>query len=90
MTQAHEVLASMAAVATGAVLGLAAIVALMRARGQRLPGRATAPGLVPQAYRYCPAEQRTRAATPHPDGTATCADCGTHIPAADTTKGGHL
>lgn len=44
---------------------------------------APSPGLVPAAFRYCPAELRTRAAVPHPDGTATCDGCGTHIPAGD-------
>lgn len=88
MTQAHEVLASGAAVAAaGVALGLAGIAALMLARGQR-PGRAAATtpdaGLVPQAYRYCPTEQRTRAAVLHPDGSATCGDCGAHIPAGES------
>jgi hypothetical protein len=41
-----------------------------------------AAGLVPTAFRYCPAELRVCAAVPHRDGSATCS-CGTHIPAGD-------
>lgn len=38
-------------------------------------------GSVPTGFRYCPDEHRTRAAIEHPDGSATCGNCGTHIPA---------
>jgi hypothetical protein len=43
---------------------------------------APAAGPVPTAFRYCPAELRTRAVVPHADGTATCS-CGTNIPRPD-------
>lgn len=41
-----------------------------------------APGLVPTGWRYCPGELRQRAAVLHPDGSATCCDCGATIPPA--------
>lgn len=39
-------------------------------------------GLVPTGWRYCPGELRQRAAVLHPDGSATCCDCGATIPPA--------
>lgn len=68
----------------GGSLGLGGVGVVLAAWAWALHERhaETAPaGLVPTAWRYCPAEMRTRAAVQHADGSATCADCGTHIPA---------
>lgn len=82
-----DVLTATVTALAGLAVGLCAVGALMLARGHR-PGRTPAPepapGPVPQGYRYCPAEQRTRAAVLHPDGTAHCGDCGVLIPAGDS------
>lgn len=65
----------------------AAAICLLIARMFLRPGRpATAPAplqVLVLGYRYCPAELRTRAAIQHGDGTATCCDCRTHIPATN-------
>lgn len=66
----------------GASLGLGGAVVAVLIRLWPAPHTAPAHGPVPAAFRYCPAELRTRAAVPHPDGSATCTDCGTHIPEA--------
>jgi hypothetical protein len=70
-----------------AVLGLGGAVVAVLIRLWPAPRTAPtipAPGPVPAAFRYCPAELRTRAAVPHRDGSATCSGCGTHIPAGDS------
>lgn len=69
----------------GASLGLGgpALVLACRVWPWSRTGPADAcPGPVPTAYRYCPAELRTRAVVPHADGTATCS-CGAHIPTTE-------
>jgi hypothetical protein len=76
-----------------AALGLLVLIGLGMVVG-RLLRRATAPrgphthlpGVFVMGYRYCPTEQRTRAAVIRQDGTAACADCGTHIPAPEVTR----
>lgn len=69
----------------GAALGLAGTVLAVLSRC--LPRAARpAPGPLPvlvMEYRYCPDECRVRAVVTHPDGTATCGDCHTHIPATE-------
>ncbi|SEO82961.1 hypothetical protein [Actinacidiphila rubida] len=90
MTQTHDMLAATVAAAAGLAVGLGSVLAMKFARGDR-PGqtdeRPHAP--VVQAYRYCPDEQRTRAAVLHSDGSAHCSDCNAHIPSTDPVKGGH-
>jgi hypothetical protein len=57
-------------------------VAAVRWAVTRRPAAAPAgPGVVPTGYRLCPFELRMRAAVIHADGSATCTDCNTHIPA---------
>lgn len=63
-------------------LGGPALVLVCRVWPWSHTGASDPAGPVPTAFRYCPAELRTRAVVPHPDGTATCS-CGTHIPAQE-------
>lgn len=63
----------------GAV-GVLAVTTVTLCWPRRTPEPAPLPVLV-LGYRYCPDEQRTRAAVQHADGTATCGDCHAHIPA---------
>jgi len=69
--------------AIGAVLGIGG--AVLGIASRYWPRPRTDHALIPASvvtvtYRYCPAEQRTRAAIQHADGTAQCAGCHTHIP----------
>jgi len=69
-------------------LGMAAVVVgrmLRRATAPRGP-HAHVPGVLATGFRYCPQEQRTRAAVIRADGTACCLDCGAHIPAPEVTR----
>jgi len=63
------------------VLAVAGAAVGMAWRGPR-PRPAVPAGVVATAFRLCPDEHRVRAAIQHADGTAACADCGAHIPAA--------
>lgn len=72
----------------GAAFGLGGVAVLISIRilprPRTEPAAAPPPfGVVPTAWRFCPHELRQRAATVHPDGSATCADCQTHIPGGD-------
>jgi hypothetical protein len=90
MTQATEVAIATDAAIAG--LGLLVLIGLGKVVGRMLR-HATAPrgphthlpGVLVMGYRYCPTEQRTRAAVIRADRTAQCLDCGTHIPAPEVT-----
>ncbi|WP_202236977.1 hypothetical protein [Actinacidiphila reveromycinica] len=71
-----------ALVAVICVIGaLAFLAAAVATNGRRVE---TPTGPAPTAFRYCPDEQRTRAALLHPDGTAHCGGCGCLLdPAGD-------
>lgn len=64
-----------------AIIAIASAAVGRAVRGPR-PRPAAPAGAVATGFRYCTREFRTRAAIEHPDGSATCADCGTHIPTA--------
>jgi hypothetical protein len=65
--------------AVGGPLAALAVAWVVRQRPAAQPESA---GVMPTGFRYCPTEHRTRAAIEHPDGSARCSDCGTHIPPA--------
>jgi hypothetical protein len=70
----------------GTACGLSAIGLLILIRVLPRPHADDVPAPLPvlfMAYRYCPDELRTRAVIVHPDGTATCGGCHTHIPATE-------
>lgn len=88
MTQAHAMHIALGCDFAGIAIGLAAIVALMFARGDR-PGQTTPelpmPGVVGTGFRFCRRELRTTAVILHADGTAHCLTCGTTIPTPEAT-----
>lgn len=75
-----------------AILGLSGAALAVASRYLPRPRRTTPPeptgGPVPTGFRWCPIEQRVRAAVLHADGSATCADpdCGAHIPATEADR----
>ncbi|MEC3993970.1 hypothetical protein VSR01_10615 [Actinacidiphila sp. DG2A-62] len=70
----------------GASLGLGGTALAVVSRYWPRPRTGPAPlAVVVMAYRHCPIESRTRPVIIHADGTATCGDCHTLIP-ADTEE----
>jgi hypothetical protein len=66
-----------AAITVGGPLAVLAVAWLLSRRTPASEPEAV--GLVPTGWRYCPGDLQQRAAVLHPDGSATCADCGAHI-----------
>lgn len=79
MSRSTAALFALAAV-VGALLLLVVAIAINRARAATIPSFGA-----PTTWRYCPDEYRTRAVVVHPDGSATCDDCGAHIGATEGT-----
>lgn len=78
MSQATEFMLATACVITALAFLLGAVLR----QGTRIePGTAEpVPGaFAVLAFRYCPAELRTRAAVIHHDGSGACLDCGANI-----------
>lgn len=77
MQTGHAIVAICAAIG-----GIAFLAAACLTNGRRAEAP-TPHGPVSTGFRYCPDEHRTRAAIQHPDGSATCGNCGTTIPAPE-------
>jgi hypothetical protein len=71
--------------ATGLTIGAIVIYRMLRRATAPRGPHTHLPGVLVMGYRYCPTEQRTRAAVIRADRTAQCLDCGTHIPAPGVT-----
>jgi hypothetical protein len=73
----------------GAVFGIGGAMVAVASRYWPRPRTDHTPvpaSVVTVTYRYCPAEQRTRAAIQHTDGTAQCTGCHTHIPTLEAPR----
>jgi hypothetical protein len=72
----------------GTVLGIGGALVAIASRYLPRPRAVPAPpsGVVRTGHRYCPKEMRVRAVILHADGSATCGDCGVHIPTTEDTR----